>query len=62
MATRAIEVVDIYEPDDLVRLIDRFEVNPNPVILRRNGREVAILIPLASAPTTSDPETEASGV
>lgn len=54
MITRAIEIVDIDEPDDLVRLVDQLRVSHRPAILRSGGRDVAMLTPLALDGTSSE--------
>lgn len=46
MATKAITIIDIDEPTDVASLIDGLEPDRNPVILRRGGREIAIITPL----------------
>ena len=54
MSTRSIDVTDIVNSDDLSRLIDDIEVAQARVILRRGGREVAMLSPLPSGHLPAD--------
>jgi hypothetical protein len=47
MITTAIEVIDIEESDELGRLLAELEPARGPVILRRGGRNIAVVSPLA---------------
>ncbi len=46
--TKEIVVIDIDERDEVSRLIDEMEPARGPVILRRGGRDVAVITPLAA--------------
>ncbi len=60
MVTKFIKVIDIGEFAEISRLIDDAEEAGGPVVLRRGGRDVAVLSPLAPdhMPTESIPHQE----
>jgi len=55
MATKTIAVIDIDEPTDVSSLIDGLESTLDPVILRRGGREIAMITPLGRGRSTAPP-------
>ncbi len=46
MVTTAVTVIEIDDRDDVVRLVEELETEHAPVILRHDGRDVALITPL----------------